>query len=481
MGLSVRIRLTAWYAGVLAIILLVLGGTLYAAFAHALWAHARDTLRIRATQLASFVEGSDVAHEEATFFDLADPSVVERFSTGGVLIQIRNTGGRVVNESSTLAGRALTPPEVVRRALGGAAAWDWSAVEGVGPVLVYTEPIAHRGAAIGVAQVATPVAPISESLERLRWLLIVGGIAAVAVAVGGGYLLASLALGPIDRITAAAREIGATTLGRRLRLGGPNDEVRRLALAFDEMLDRIDETLDRERRFTADAAHELRTPLTILKGELEVALRRERSPQAYRQAMASMAQEVDRLVRLTDDLLTLARADAGGVPLEREAVAVDTLIGWAAEHFQRAAQEKGVTVETSCPDPLAVWGDPDRLRQLLTNLLDNAITYTPTGGRVGLSCVRDGSFARVTVVDSGAGIAPEDLPRVFDRFYRADRARVRTSGGSGLGLPIAQWIVRAHGGRIRVESHPGLGTTVTVWLPLSETSSFSARSSEANG
>ena len=468
MGLSIRIRLTAWYASVLAVILFVLGGTLYAAFAQSLWAHARDTLRVHATQLTSFVENSDVGHEDATFFDLADPSVVERFSTGGVLIQIRNPGGHVVNESSALIGRALTPLEVVRRALGGAASWDRSVVEGVGPVLVYTEPIARKGAAIGVAQVAMSVVPISESLERLRWLLIVGAIAAVAVAFGGGYLLASLALGPIDRITATARGIGATTLGRRLHLGGPNDEVHRLALAFDEMLDRIDETLDRERRFTADAAHELRTPLTILKGELEVALRRERSPEAYRQAMASMAHEVDRLVRLTNDLLTLARADEGGVPLEREAVSVDELIRWTAEHFQRAARAKGITLETSCPDPHDVRGDPDRLRQLLTNLVDNAITYSSTGARVRLRCDRDGSFARIAVADTGIGIAPEDLPHVFDRFYRADRARVRTSAGSGLGLPIAQVIVRAHDGRIVVESHPGRGTTVTVWLPLWE-------------
>jgi heavy metal sensor kinase len=466
MGLNIRARLTAWYAGLLAIILLVLGGTLYAAFAHALWSHAQDTLRTRATQLVSFVETADGSHEDTTFFDVADPAVVERFSTGGVLIQIRNKDGHVINQSPALTGRTLTPTGTALRALGGAVLVDRSVVNGVGPVLVYTAPITHHGTPIGVAQVATPIAPITESLERLRWLLIVGAVAALAVAGGGGYLLASLALGPIDRITATARAIGATTLGRRLRLGGPNDEVRRLAQAFDEMLDRIDETLDRERRFTADAAHELRTPLTILKGELEVALRRERSPEAYREAMESMAQEVDRLVRLTDDLLTLARADAGGAPLEQEAVSVDGLARWAAEHFQSAARGKGITLDTSGPSALVVSGDSDRLRQLLTNLVDNAITYTPPGGRVRLTWDRDGSIARVAVIDTGTGIAPEDLPLVFDRFYRADRARARTSGGSGLGLPIAQWIVRAHGGRIAVESQPGRGTTVTVWLPL---------------
>ncbi len=271
---------------------------------------------------------------------------------------------------------------------------------------------------------------------HLRRLLLAVGIGALIVAAVGGHLLASLALAPIDRITQTARAIAAGTLDRRLHLTGANDEVRRLAQAFDEMLDRIDETLARERQFTGDAAHELRTPLTILKGELEVALRRERPAETYREAMVSMAQEVDRLVRLVEDLLILARADEGGAPLDLRPIPVDALVRWAEAHFRGAAQQKAITLQAEGTQSLTVLGDPDRLRQLLTNLIDNAVAYTPAGGTVRLTWDKDGAFARVQVVDTGSGIASEDLPHLFDRFYRADRARVRSSGGADLAWPL---------------------------------------------
>lgn len=463
--MSIRTRLTAWYTGLLAVILVGLGFVLYTLFSYLLWAHAEDSLHARAAQLTSFVESSDPGHEEGASFDLADPSVVDRFSAEGTLIQISDNQGRVVNRSRTLTAHQMTSGSAVRHALDGKASLDQTVVAGVGPVLVYTAPITQRHAIIGVAQVATPVALITEALEPLRRLLLAVGIGALIVAAVGGHLLASLALAPIDRITQTARAIAAGTLDRRLHLTGANDEVRRLAQAFDEMLDRIDETLARERQFTGDAAHELRTPLTILKGELEVALRRERPAEAYREAMVSMAQEVDRLVRLVEDLLTLARADEGGVPLDLRPIPVDALVRWAEAHFRGAAQQKAIALQAEGTQSLMVLGDADRLRQLLTNLIDNAIAYTPATGTVRLTWDKDGAFARVRVVDTGSGIASEDLPHLFDRFYRADRARVRSSGGSGLGLAIVQWIVNAHGGRIGIESRLGSGSTVTVWLP----------------
>lgn len=463
---SIRTRLTAWYAGLLAVILVLFGLALYILFARSLWAHAEESLRARADQLASFVEASDTGREDGTFFDLSDPSVVQRFSAGGILVQISDATGRLVNRSPALAASGSSLPLEARRALDGPASFEQVAMAGVGPVLVYTSPITRRGAPIGVVQVATPLAPVTEPLLRLRWLLLAGGAGALVIAAVVGHLLASMALSPIDRITQTARAIAGGARGKRINLKGPDDEVRRLAQAFDEMLDRIDDTLERERRFTADAAHELRTPLTILKGELEVALRRERPAAAYRHVLVSMAQEVDRLVRLSEDLLTLARADAGAIPLQSVPVPLDELARWVEQRFCAMAERKGVVLQIQPATPGAVLGDPDRLRQLLTNLVDNAVTYTPSGGsvRVGWGC--DAGEAHVTVVDTGCGIATEDLPHLFERFYRADRARVRTTGGSGLGLAIVEWIVTAHGGRIQVNGGPGRGTAVTVWLPL---------------
>ena len=464
--MSIRARLTVWYTGLLAVILVGLGFVLYALFSYSLWSKAEDSLHARATQLVSFIESADLAREDAASSDLTDPSVVDRFSADGTLIQIGDNQGRVINRSRTLTARPMSSGSAVGRALDGRASFERAVVAGVGPVLVYTAPIMQRHSIIGVVQVATPVATITEALEPLRLLMLAVGTGALIVAAVGGHLLASVALAPIDRITQTARAIAAGTLDRRLHLTGAKDEVRRLAQAFDEMLDRIDETLARERQFTGDAAHELRTPLTILKGELEVALRRERPAGAYREAIVSMAQEVDRLVRLVEDLLILARADAGGVPLDLHLVPVETLVRSAEAHFSGAAQEKAITLRAEGTASLTVLGDADRLRQLLTNLIDNALAYTPGGGTVRLTWERDGAFARLRVIDTGSGIAPEDLPHLFDRFYRADRARVRTSGGSGLGLSIAQSIVNAHGGRIEIESRLGSGTTVTVWLPL---------------
>src|SRR5205807_3745344 len=204
-----------------------------------------------------------------------------------------------------------------------------------------------------------------------------------------------------DRTAKTARGSGAGSRGGRLHLRGANDEVRRLAQAFDEMLDRIDGTFERERQFTANVAHELRTPLTILKGELEVALRRERPPGVYRAAMASMKQEVDRLVHLVEDLLILARADAGVLKLDLRPIAVDTLVRWAEGQFRAVAGEKSIALAVEGTEPLHVLGDLDWLRQVLTNLVDNAIRYTPTGGAVRLTWDRDAAFARLRVIDTG--------------------------------------------------------------------------------
>ena len=469
--MSIRVRLTAWYTGIMAVSLVALGVVLYALYANSLWARAQDALRARAEQIAMKVEPTDPADRTDPVTELVkveDRSLVDRLSAGGMLIQISDIGGHVARRSSSLAPDAIPIGPAARRALDGRESFDRAVVVGVGPILLYTGPIAYRGSIIAALQVATPIESIEGPLDHLRWLLLLLGAGALVVAAVGGHLLAVLALAPIDRITKTARAIGTGSLGRRLHLRGANDEVRRLAQAFDEMLDRIDGTFERERQFTANVAHELRTPLTILKGELEVALRRERPPGVYRAAMASMKQEVDRLVRLVEDLLILARADSGVLRLDLRAIAVDTMVRWAEGQFQAAAGEKAIALAVEGTESLRVLGDLDWLRQVLTNLLDNAIRYTPAGGTIRLTWDRDGAFARVRVIDTGCGIAAEDLPHLFDRFYRANRVRAQASGGSGLGLAIAQSIAKAHGGRIDIESRIGSGTTVTVWLPLAD-------------
>jgi signal transduction histidine kinase len=259
-------------------------------------------------------------------------------------------------------------------------------------------------------------------------------------------------------------------LSPRLETSGPADEVGRLAATFNEMLERLEALFRTQQRFIADVSHELRTPLTTIQGNLDL-LRRGAAvdPEAQSETLEAIESEVSRMSRLVSDLLLLARADAG-VQLKKEAVEMDTLL---LEIYRQARiMSDGVAVRLGHEDQAVVQGDPDRLRQLLLNLVDNALKYTPSGGQVNLSLYNDRDWVRVVVADTGIGIpaehlepGPRGLPLVFERFYRADRARSRSHGGTGLGLSIAYWIAQVHGGQISVESEEGKGSRFTVRLP----------------
>jgi signal transduction histidine kinase len=231
------------------------------------------------------------------------------------------------------------------------------------------------------------------------------------------------------------------------------------------MIARLEDAFRRQRQFTADASHELRTPLTAVKGQVEVALTRPREPDAYREVLQNVNEEVDRLIRLVGSLLTLARADAGQIPLTLEGVDVPDLVAAAVEQVRPGAQQRDIELVLAPGAPVALRADEDLLLQLLLNLLDNAIKYTPSGSRVTAGWSTDSTRVELWVRDTGAGITPEHLAHIFDRFYRVDQARSRAEGGAGLGLSICRWIAEAHGGSISVESTPGQGSTFTVRLP----------------
>ncbi len=240
----------------------------------------------------------------------------------------------------------------------------------------------------------------------------------------------------------------------------------RLARTFDEMIARLDDAFRRQRQFTADASHELRTPLTAIKGQVEVALDQPRDADAYRAVLRGVNAEVDRLIRLVGSLLTLARADAGQIPLARDTVDVAELVNGAVEGVRSTARQRHIALTVDIGPIVVLHADEDLLLQLLLNLLDNALKHTPPGGQVRVGWrVRAGQLA-LPVGDTGPGIAPEHLPRIFDRFYRADPARDRAAGGAGLGLAIGRWIAEAHGGTVAATSAPGAGAVFTICLPL---------------
>ncbi len=287
----------------------------------------------------------------------------------------------------------------------------------------------------------------------------------IGLAALGGAIIAQVALRPLDRMTRTARRISAEDLSRRVERPGTGDELDRLAETLNDMLARLDQAFSQSRRFAADAAHELRTPLAALRGSMEVALRGERSAEEYRRVVASGLEEVVRLIRLSEDLLLLSRSMAGPEP-GRAVVDLEPLLLEVFDVGARLGQAAGVTVRAEGATPAPVRGDAAALRRALLNLVENAVKYTPRGGKVELRLSARAGTAEVEVSDTGIGLEPADAERIFDPFVRLDAARSRDTGGAGLGLAIARSIVAAHRGTLSVESRPGSGSRFTLRLPL---------------
>jgi heavy metal sensor kinase len=286
-----------------------------------------------------------------------------------------------------------------------------------------------------------------------------------AAAVGVGYFVSSRALTPVDKMISDAKRITARQLDQRIDVPESQDELARLAQTLNEMINGLHRSFEEMRRFTADAAHDLRTPVAALRTEVEVTLMSERSIEEYRNSLQTILDEAIHLSRLTNQLLDLSREDFGLPPTSSEPARVDDLLTTAMDDLRMAAHQKRITIDVHHIGPWTVLGDPIRLRRVFMNLLDNAIQYAPYDGRIQV----DGEYlpdrAVLTISDNGPGIPAEELPHIFDRFRRVDKARNRQMGGTGLGLAICKSIVEAHGGRIRMESAVGEGTRVIVELP----------------
>jgi heavy metal sensor kinase len=455
---SIRLRLTLWYVVLLAIILAAFSAGIYLTLRHNLYADLDDSLETRANDLVPLI--SQVGARPTLPADVSadNPDLGEQF------VRLYDAFGQLTFDNSDQPSTVPADAKAVQRALSGKATRRAASVEG-DSFRVLLVPIEQDGRVTGVLEVGRAAGDVSDTLNTLLLILVTAYPVTLAVASLGGIFLASRALSPIDELTGLARRISAEDLSQRLNLRLPDDEVGRLARTFDEMIARLEDAFRRQRQFTADASHELRTPLTAIKGQVEVALTRPRQPDAYREVLQNVNEQVDRLIRLVGSLLTLARADAGQIPVAVEAVDLHDLVGAAVEQVQPAAQQRDIELVLTTGAPVTLRADEDLLLQLLLNLLDNAIKYTPSGGRVTAGWSTDSTQVELWVRDTGAGIAPEHLPHIFDRFYRADKARSRAEGGVGLGLSICRWIAEAHGGSISAESEPDRGSTFTARLP----------------
>jgi heavy metal sensor kinase len=387
----------------------------------------------------------------------------------GVFWRLLAEDGRPLRDPGYFEDATIDPTTLT----AGQAQFGYATLANGTPIRLYTAPFVIEQQGAGVVQVAESYRHVQEVQRQLLLLLALGLPFILLAASLGGWFLANHALDPIDRITRAARQISADALHQRLDLKLPNDEVGRLAATFDQMLVRLDDAFERQKRFIADASHEMRTPLTILKGDVEVALSRPRSAGEYRATLDLVNQTTDRLAALVEELFLLARADNHQFPLQVEPFDLAELLRQEVTKLMPRAFEKNIALDLAAPAELQIEADRAKLSRLLLNLIDNAIKYSNSGASVTVTAAIEQDQARITIADTGPGIGPEHLPYLFERFYRVDQARSRHmaesdgSSGAGLGLSIAAWLAKIHGGRIEVESQVGQGATFTVWLPRS--------------
>jgi heavy metal sensor kinase len=335
---------------------------------------------------------------------------------------------------------------------------------------VLTVPMVYPGTRriVGILQVGTSIDVVKTTQRVLLWVLFIGAAISMLIAGIAGWFSTNQALTPLEAVTQTALQITrADDLSRRIPYNGPpDDEVGQLISAFNQTLSRLENLFNTQRRFIADVGHELRTPLTVIKGNVDLMRRMNCTDE---ESMDSIESEVDRLSRLVGDLLLLAQAESGKLPLAKNLVELDSLVLEVMNQMRVLTKDK-IKLSLGEFDQVLVCGDEDRLKQVLVNLIGNAIQYTPAGGDVIVGVSKVENRARITVTDTGPGIPPEDLPHIFERFYRGEKSRTRSREGKGfgLGLSIAYWIVRNHGGVIEVSSKEKAGTTFCVWLPLAQ-------------
>jgi heavy metal sensor kinase len=456
--LSIQTKWAVRYTAALLVSISIFAFYVYARIDRNLEQDARLVLELQAQELVQEMGESPGLGEGLT--EDVDRHVAS--AEPGVMlgIAIYDPSGKLLIARGSLQGRTLAVPGDV--------------VRGRTTPAVYKADFGDRSAYLvlatrapnGIVQVAVSQHRFEERARHLAWVMVLALPLLLLLTLGTGWLLARGSLRPVAQITATARRITGANLDEQIPTTGSGDELDQLAATLNDMIARLRQSMERMRQFSADAAHELRTPLAALRSQIEVTLEKERTPAEYRGVLSGLLEEVETLGDAVHAMLRLASSEAGIDPTRRAAVALLPLLDEVMDFFEPVADEHQVELRrTSCPN-VSISGDPTWLRQLFANLLHNAIKYTPAGGRVTIEASLHGGRIAVRVRDTGVGIPKGEQERVFARFHRTG-ARQEVPG-SGLGLPIAREIARAHGGSIELESTPGVGSTFTIWLPLGE-------------
>ena len=452
-----------WYGGVLSLILIIFASGIFIYFKNSL----QDSIDGKIRSIGEVLSSSMTeAHGTSVFgnFERYLENVLGR-KPKGKFIQIMDSSGRIGAKMSDIEGEALpTSFNALERAMRGEIVYE--TIERTKPRLrMVTIPIMDNKKVTSVVQVGTSLEDFDETMRKLLLIMIISIPTSIIVTIVVGYFMAKKALKPVDQIRRAAVKISSSNLDEKIDVAGRRDELGRLAETFNAMIGRLKDAFQRINQFSIDVSHELKTPLTILKGETEVALRKEREKDDYQKLLLSNLEEIDRMSCIIDDLLLLSKADAKEIKLNIEEVALRDLVMDVCMDMQIVADKKDVELQVNALEDVRLKGDELKLRRMLLNVVENGIKYSHVGGKVSVSSYVDDGYVRIDVKDDGIGISEEDIKYVFDRFYRADRSRKRISG-SGLGLSISRWIAGAHKGSIEVESQAAQGSVFTIKLPI---------------
>ena len=479
---SLRFKLTLWYVLILGILLISFSSFLYFTLSKSLHRDVDNKLRSLA-ELIALESGSPLSKFGFGSIDQALETSMN-LRPIGKFIQVLDESGNIGRKSENLKNVELPISlNALKNASKGLVTFETNHSIGNTPLRIITFPVTENNHVTKIVQIASSLEGVEDALNTLFIILIVTVPLALMVASLGGQFLAHKALKPVDNITQTARVITSQNLNQRITPPKVKDEISRLIETFNEMISRLDQSFRQIKQFSSDASHELKTPLTILKGEVEVTLRKERIPQEYQQTLKSNLEEINRMSQIVEDLLLLSRADTGEVRLNIEDINLTEILNEVLTQMDRLAQSKGLYLSTSNHhQDIHIFGDALRIRELFINLIENGIKYTEEGGSIHITLQKENTppvrsqsdweggekngFIKVIISDTGIGIAKEDQERIFSRFFRVDKARSRERGGSGLGLSICKWIVEAHQGEILVESELGKGSSFIVKLPL---------------
>jgi len=477
---SIYFKMTAWYVLVLGLILGAFSLFLYSHFSHTLNKNYNILLKSKAEDIEQVInsysqedksergEKKEGSVSTNTDFLNALRYAVEKNPSDNIFVQIFRPDGKELLHSSNM------PLSVILAKMAQDSIAENKPYFGTVkitlakkksfPLRAFTLPVMGKGRVSYIIQVSGSLKPMYFELNRLKAALFIFLPLAIMLVITSGVFLTKIALSPVDNMTNAIRQITSKNLHQIIELPETNDEIKRLAETFNTMLNRLNQAFSIQQQLIQDVSHELKTPLTVLKGKQEVALNKKRTPEEYESVLSVNLEEINKMSQLVENLLVLARIENKDYALKTESINLADTIEQILSSMKPLADQKKIALRFSLSGQVFAEADTNQVNRVISNIIDNAIKYTPSKGEVNLKLSEENAFAKIVISDTGIGIVKDELPRIFDRFYRIDKSR--SSPGFGLGLSIAKSIIDAHKGKIEVESLPGKGTTFTVFLPL---------------